>query len=294
MKKFSYNIVLIATLTALLFFGNAMLRTVINNHRYGDEVFEAIALSGTANTNIENVILGDSVANQLFSRKYQPETTKFIYLASNQAITPIGNCALLKRYLAHNPQTKNVYYMALPGALRNDGGASYTFHYMIFPFVETGAAKEFDDVEMAHLRKRFSSIIFDNTFIRRFIYANDSVYRIFHLWEKKHIEKLSMNKIPMLCERALLKMNAMCKENGVKFVLISSPVVDTSVSKNEATISQLAKIGRGEVARYYLDSQLQVRDELLCDHIHFKSDVLDAQRTNLVTEIFHRINTNWP
>jgi len=293
MKKFVINSVCIAVLCALGYVVKATYKATINEYRFGDEVFEAIEHS-VANTGIENLILGDSVANQLFSRKYQLETTNFVYLASNQAITPIGNFALLKRYLVHNPQTKSVYYMALPQSLRNDGRADYTFHYMIYPFVETGAVDEFDDIELSHFQQRFSSSVFECKFIRRFIYADDNIYRIYHQWEKRHVPQASGKQIPALCERALLKMNSICKEHGAKFVLISSPVVDSSVENNQETVAHLIKLGKGEVAKHYLDSQIQVSEEQLSDHIHFKSEILAEQRTNIVSRIFQCINVVWP
>ena len=85
---------------------------------FGPELYYALDMAET-NTEYTKVIIGDSVARLIFSPDYQDETDEVCYLATNQAITVLGNYILLNRYLENNPQTEEVYYIVRPQSLAN-------------------------------------------------------------------------------------------------------------------------------------------------------------------------------
>ena len=64
---------------------------------FGPELYYALDLA-EENTEYTKVIIGDSVARLIFSPDYQDETDEVCYLATNQAITVLGNYILLNRY----------------------------------------------------------------------------------------------------------------------------------------------------------------------------------------------------
>lgn len=294
MKKFVVSVVQLLILNAFLLLMYAGFRTVGNKRRFGNEVFAALSESNVCHTNVVNVILGDSVANQLFGRRFQAETTNFIYLASNQAITPIGNSVLLKRYLRKNPQTKNVYYMVRPPSLLNDGATQYTFHYMLYPFLETGAIDDVDDSELLHLKRRFSHSVFDSPSVRRFIYANDFVYCVYELWLKMREPPTSYDDVPAICTTALEKMYRMCKERNIRFSLIASPAPMDTRARNKKIINTIVGADRCEYLKDYEMSQFVTPDEWLSDHVHFKRDVLREKRDDVIRTIFNQIGVRWP
>jgi len=296
MRKFVANAILVAMLVIFGLLAHVVFHLVANGRkiRFGEEVFEAIRLSSICHTNATGVILGDSVANQLFSRQFQIETTNFVYLASSQAIMPLGNHALLKRYLTNNPQTKNVIYMALPGVPLNDGAAAYTFHYMLYPFLETGAMQDLDSDETAHLRRRFSRYVFDYPLVRRILYVDDPVYRYYEDWLRGHLPSSSGVRISKVCAETLAKMNRLCMEKGVNFLLVSSPRTSVRSDWDDEATRLLGGLDRSGYTRFYAESQIKIPDEMLCDHIHFKQDVLDVMRTNVISEIFRTIGVQWP
>lgn len=281
MKKFVKNVFACSALCLLAWFLCLSTKVLINKERFGGEVFEALAESTKAHANIQNVILGDSVANQIFSRRYQSETSNCVYLASNQAVTPIGNCALLKMYLEHNPQTKNVCYVVHPCSLGNDGGVAYTFHYMLYPFIESGAMDYVDRHAVEHFRERFSSIVFDSPFVRRMIYADNYVYGVYERWLKHNIPSSRASEIPPECIRALDQMQGLCAKKGIRFKLLSVPVSDKLSKAGEDMMRHLEQIGYGGYARDYSKSQLRIPDDWLSDHIHFKADVLKSKRSEI-------------
>ena len=65
---------------------------------FGPELYYALDLA-EEKTEYTKVIIGDSVARLIFSPDYQDETDTTCYLATNQAITVLGNYILLGRYL---------------------------------------------------------------------------------------------------------------------------------------------------------------------------------------------------
>ena len=112
--------------------------------RFGPEVFQAIKVCTSPNPDARVLVLGDSVANQVFHTRPMPGPDVAV-ATCNQAVTPLGNRLLLDRWLPLNPQAEEVVYALLPGSLRNDGRREFTFHYFICPFAETGLLDDAPD-----------------------------------------------------------------------------------------------------------------------------------------------------
>ena len=100
----------------------------------GTEVYFAIQKSNR-NLNSDVLILGDSVAHQL----YEPEKHNEHYesLACNQAISLAGQYILLENYLKNNTHTKNVYLIYHPISFANRLDQRFTFNYFLKPFYKS-------------------------------------------------------------------------------------------------------------------------------------------------------------
>ena len=111
---------------------------------FGPELYYALDLA-EEKTEYTKVIIGDSVARLIFAPDYQEETDTTCYLATNQAITVLGNYILLSRYLENNPQTEEVYYIVRPQSLANPLWFNFSFQYFIVPFYNDTYKQYIDD-----------------------------------------------------------------------------------------------------------------------------------------------------
>lgn len=138
MKHFLAKVLLLAVLAAGIVAALALFAySAPVSKRFGPEVFRAIRVCTSAAPQARTLVLGDSVANQVFGTG--PAMPADVAVATcNQVVTPLGNRILLDRWLALNPQAEDVVYVSLPGTLANDGSPEFTFHYLLFPFAEAG------------------------------------------------------------------------------------------------------------------------------------------------------------
>ncbi len=191
--------------------------------RFGYEVFHAIAVCTAHQPQATMLVLGDSVANQLFASG--PSMPPEVAVATcNQAVMPIGNRILLDAWLAHNPQTKDVVYVLTPASLANDGTRQFTFHYFIHPFAETGLLKAATQEVRNHLEARFGALVLRNESLRHLLYLNDRLYEYYEQYIVQPSPPAPLGRIPGIIVAELRAMRDACAGRGVHFHLAFPPV----------------------------------------------------------------------
>jgi hypothetical protein len=98
----------------------------------GREVWLAMDHARDA-TSATTLILGDSVARQLYDRRNE-SSTGFLHVTSNQAISMAGQELLLRFALQSNPQLKRVVLLSHPSGFFNDLDQPFTYNYFAKPF----------------------------------------------------------------------------------------------------------------------------------------------------------------
>jgi hypothetical protein len=97
----------------------------------GGEVYQAIEKSKKRGKK-KKLILGDSVTKQ-FSES-DIDTTIYLNLASNQAISLVGQFCLLSNYMQTKNEIDTLYLIYHPLSFSNNLDNSFTFHYFEKPF----------------------------------------------------------------------------------------------------------------------------------------------------------------
>jgi hypothetical protein len=98
----------------------------------GSETYYSIHKSKERNGSSPIVLLGDSVARELFNNKTNDNP---IYsLACNQAIGMVGHYILLRNYLRAGNHVDAVYLLFSPFSFSNNLDQVYTYHYFLKPF----------------------------------------------------------------------------------------------------------------------------------------------------------------
>jgi hypothetical protein len=135
MKKFLLKTVLFLS----IFFALATIGVLyrLHNDRYqrlvtGSEIYYSIHKSKGINEQSSTVILGDSVARQLFDNVTNngPITS----LACNQSIGMVGHFILLNNYINAGNRVDTVYLIFTPFSFKNNLDQVYTYHYFLKPF----------------------------------------------------------------------------------------------------------------------------------------------------------------
>ena len=107
----------------------------------GREVWAALRNAEETVSPQLDVVLGDSVAHQIYAEGQ--ESGQFWSLASNQAITMVGQWILLRKFADHNDMRgRRVFLVMLPGSLAEGLDSNLTFHYFLKPFYRS--SEDFD------------------------------------------------------------------------------------------------------------------------------------------------------
>lgn len=289
MRRFLTKLLLLALLAAGIAAALALgAYTEPVSKRFGLEVFRAIRVCSEARPEATTLVLGDSVANQIFSlgTALPPDVA---VATCNQSITPIGNRLLLERWLALNPQTKDVVYVALPGSLCNDGARLYTFHYFLHPFAETGLLDEASPETRKHLADRFGRWVMDSVSVRHLLYRNDRLYELYedHLIREPPPRPSGM--FPPMCEEQLRAMGEACARAGARFRVACPPMPRRHAPTGEARARFAAALSKATpCAAGYFDTLQIEPDESFRDEAHLTTERLDALRDGLRAKLLER------
>ncbi len=284
MGRFLAKTALLALLAAVL--AVALALSAYPEHpsaRFGGEVFRAIRVCTSVDPAARTLVLGDSVANQLFATG--PAVTGSVAVATcNQAVTPIGNRILLDKWLVLNPQATDIVYAALPGSFANDGARTFTFHYLLFPFAETGLFDGAPPETIVHLRRRFGRLPIDNASVRHLLYRNDRLYDFYERWLVR--DPGGEGCVPEIVVEQLRAMRDACAARGVRFRL-AFPPVSAAKAPSAAFRARCADSLREIVPEIDdLLANLRVEpDENFRDGVHFTRERLAEVQSALREEI---------
>lgn len=247
------------------------------------EVYEAVDIAGV-NGGYTGLILGDSVARQIFSPQYQDESGDICYLATNQAIMTVGNFMLLERFIEHNPQLEDVYYIAKPDSMMGNVNFIYTYSYFVTPLykepfiqcLEPGTREEIETIFGRFCaRREFPKWMFAKYPKLLDIYQNgcDTILQL-RRWAGR-IDEEDMAAL------YLGKMKEVCDENNIRFYLLSPPVPESYQYSFEEMEQKLTFEGKEEILDEFRNSIIYVEEEELVDGVHMSGSFLEQNRERI-------------
>ncbi len=245
-----------------------------------NEAYRALEAVERTNT-YEWVLLGDSVARQLFPYDCQGENETMYYLPTNQAITVVGNYVLLARYLENNPQTKRVVYMALPHSLANHIRVDFSYQYFVLPFYCQPYMDYIDEDTKNYICEKYGRSFSSNTFVRYFL-RNSSLCLECYL---DRLEEGEEECFPDMTVQYIGKMRDLCEAYDVEFLLYSPPLSDRSGFDENAFCEAAMCVedtGLKELFEGYIASMVFYSHEFFGDEMHFTSEYLENNRKELL------------
>ena len=254
---------------------------------FGPELYYALDLA-EEKTEYTKVIIGDSVARLIFAPDYQDETDTTCYLATNQAITVLGNYILLNRYLENNPQTEEVYYIVRPQSLANPLWFNFSFQYFIVPFYNGTYKQYIDDDTCKYIEDRFGKLYATNDIVKSFIennayymdvYLNNVLEQQLEVRDEKHLSDLTIKYLP--------NIKVLCYRHGGKLKVRAAPLPDTKDNRDWAEFEQqIVDNGLSDLLGDYIDGIDYYPEEAFGDEAHFTQEYLDAERDAIIEKLF--------
>lgn len=256
-----------------------------------EEVDSVMDIVSTYNY-LDKVILGDSVAAQLFSNN-ERQCDDFYVATGNQSMTFIMQYALIKKYLAGHPLTTDVYMTITYDSLTSVIQPKLSYQYLVMPLVEYGLYDELDAISVNLLTDVYGRFLLNNKVVST-INKSGILRKLCMYYIDNKYSNTSDNKDPEMVsyipETYLMKIYKLCEENGVRFHLIPCPAKDTPENRriiNNLEINYLnTEIGKlypdyfkGIV--YYPENQfkdaLHFKDELLTDE--YKEEIINSMKS---------------
>ena len=217
----------------------------------GGEVYQAINASKKKGKR-KKLILGDSVAKQ-FSES-DIDTGVYLNLASNQAISLVGQYCLLSNYIHTKNKIDTLYLIYHPLSFSNNLDNSFTFHYFEKPFYGEEYMKLFTEEVKTQIEKipfhylaKYHPVLTSNWSPN---YSSEEQNKPFI----SNISRIYLEKIEILC-----------RLNNIHLIILSPPI--NQKFKNE--FSEIIKSNTNLRLKSYFE-QLNYYPEsyFLPDHIH--------------------------
>ena len=297
MKKFIVRLIialgLAAAVTALFYLILLVTHTNLNINFLGDEVLY-VTRKAEVNSGCSKVIIGDSVANQLWPQETSGDD--ICYMTSNQAITAAGDYLLLYHYLESNPQTKEVYLALRPQSLSNDINIDKSFQYFVIPFANSGNAKLLDTDTRTKLDSRFGKFWINSKYAQWTLLNNNFLLSEYLKTVEKKNPDLVINdddstnryyhRISPTGQIYLEKIIELCDSKNIKLSVVPSPLMDTADNYGwEGYSEDIEAFGFDEVLGSYLDSVDYYPEEMFMDGIHFSESALKENREAIANKI---------
>lgn len=293
MKNFlqKTGMVIISTI-AVFFLLNILYYKISANMRLvAFEVYDAVDMA-IQPTEYTGVVLGDSVARQIFNPAYQEENMDLCYLATNQAIMPAGNYILLEAFLGNNPQVKTVYYVARPDSLQSGINFVYTYSYFVTPMYREAFTEYLNQETREGVEGIFGRFFAKNEFPKWMLGKYPKLLELYNdkaekLWKMKN--NIQDGSMPEMAIPYIAQMQQLCEDKEIAFVLLASPLPEEfDRSSVDEMKRKMELAGMEELMMVYLNSIFYVPQDEFVDGIHMTKEYVARNRGEIIEKMMRQ------
>jgi hypothetical protein len=239
----------------------------------GKDVYHSIYKS-RQKRQVSLVILGDSVANQIYPNNYY--NNDVYSLACSATVTIAGHYFLLNNFIETNKGRlpKEVILFYNPFMFSNDlDNSLFSFNYFLKPFYTSQYKLLINEYLENKIKKipYYYSVQFPfikNTSFSPKYSLNTEEFGLFSLLSKIYIEKIEI----------------LCKSNQILFRLESTPISTSrkeELLREKNAIKYMPQIDT-ETINLYFDKIVMLDDMLFLDNLHFMNDKIPYDYLNLL------------
>lgn len=267
-------------------------KTEKNHRQVAFEVYDAIDRAGI-NEGYTGLVLGDSVARQIFHPEYQDESDDICYLATNQAITTVGNFMLLERFIENNPQLEDVYYVARPDSIMGNVNFVYTYSYFVTPLYNESMSQYLEPETREEIEAVFGRFCARGGLPKWMLAKYPKLLDIYQngcssiLQLRRWMGDAGEEDMAALY---LGKMKEVCDEKNINFYLLAAPLSESYQDSFDEMKSRLSFEGKEELLYQYMDSIVYVQEDELVDGVHMSESFLEKNREH-IRESFLSVDT---
>jgi hypothetical protein len=264
MKRF----ILKSGLFVLIFLALAHARPLylLDNGRYkhsgaGSEIYYSISKSERKNKTSAKILLGDSVARQMFNNVTSNEPINS--MACNQAIGMVGHFILLNNYLKAGNHVDTVYLLFTPFSFLNNLNDVYTYHYFLKPFYVN---KYFP---------LFTQTVIDQIHKIPYYYLSRCPYVLTSKWAPDFVskDKVDYTFLSPISAEYLVRIKELSNKYSFRLIVIPTP---TSLSNRR----KIEKMNKNEIVVNNLQSEFE----------DYFSNIVYLDDSNFLSDGVHLIN----
>ena len=238
------------------------------------------------NSGLPDMMLGDSVCHQLWPPA--EDTPTISTLVTTGPITPAGNYLLLKNYLEHNPQTKEVFYVVRPQSLNTDVSLSWGYQEFVIPLINPESMKLLDDYLLQKLYDTFGKLFVDSGYVKSFLRNNNLCMRMYLDYVQSKPNERYGHKLSRVAVTYLHKMKSLCYERGIKLHMLPSPLADTSENHSwDDFRASVREHDLEDIFTNFIDRIIYCPVDWFVDGIHFKKEILKEHSEQLKASIMN-------
>jgi hypothetical protein len=243
------------------------------------DIFRAIRRAEQP-TGAHTLILGDSVARQMFTA--DNELPGFRNLATNQAVSMVGQYILAARTLENGKQVRTIALVMIPRSLRNDLDQHLTFNYFVRPFYRRDFKQYLSPTVYERLGRKPYWIV-NLPVIRKTWLASEIDY------SNGHPERTDNYLSPTSAEY-LRKLRDLAASKSARVRVIPVVISRAENTDFDAMRSQVHEAGLDDVFEGYFE-HLEIADEsLFTDGIHLNRDDLVEKYRTICLDRIRQIN----
>lgn len=227
------------------------------------------------------LVIGDSVCKQLFDGLAE-KNEDYCFAGNNRAVTMAGEYVLIKDFLEHHENIKEVYLLVGMDALQAELDVDFGYQYVVLPFGNAGLLPEFKEETEREMKELYGAFFLQEPVIK--LVGESSVNRKLYLnylkdtGMRKSAEEIN-GKISENTARYLPEIAALCKENGVDFYLLPTVIADEEDRHSQAELLEKSVVEQGLEIYFteYFCNITYYPSEQFCDGVHFGGE-FDNQR----------------
>lgn len=185
------------------------------------------------------LLVGDSVCAQM-TEAFFDCNQQYCLVGNNRALTMAGEYLLVKEFLETHENVSEVWLMAGPDLLQTSIDATYSYSYVVLPFLQADLLDELDEETAEEMEETFGSLFLKKPVAE--LNAGSAVNRKLYLnYVKEREEALEKGEsrenqtvgMSDLAERYLRKIYELCDAQGVACYLIPDPLADTPARRKQ-------------------------------------------------------------
>lgn len=219
------------------------------------------------------LIIGDSVCFRLFNN-YAKENEAYCIAGTNRGIGLSGQYILAEIFLENHPNATDIYLVVTTHTMITQYETAYGYQYSVQPFLETDNLERLDEITLAQMQHAYGGFVTNKEAVR--FVDNSPILKkaYFNLLNRYHAIYV-LPEIPEMVEHYIVKMDGLCKENGVTLHLIPGPAADIPDRRIiDAAISEsYVQTAAYELFPDYFDNLLYYPPSYFPDGVH---PVLDS------------------